>query len=65
MQCVLRARGKSQTIRMDNTHYISPNAEMKGEENIQETAEHGKDAMVSHVVGVQWGKEGKGGNWRL
>lgn len=53
MQCVLRARGKSQTIRMDNTLDISPNAEMKGAENIQETAEHGKDAVVSHVVGAQ------------
>lgn len=53
MQCVLRARRKSQTIRMDNTHDISPNAEMKGAENIQETAEHGKDAVVFHVVGAQ------------
>lgn len=38
---------------MDNTHVISPNAKMKGAENIQETAEHGKDAVVSHVVGAQ------------
>lgn len=53
MQCVLTARGKSQTIRMDNTLDISPNVEMRGAENIQETAEQGKDAVVCHVVGVQ------------
>lgn len=38
---------------MNNTHDISLNVEMRGAENIQETAEQGKDAVVCHVVGVQ------------
>lgn len=36
----------------------------EGSRNIQEAAEHGKDAVISHAVGVQLGKEGQGGNWR-